>query len=259
MIGGPPAVRPPEPRIGAPGRRRDLAGTGTAAGTAAGTPAGTADPDRTGFAAALVPGAGSGRHWLVQADGRWLPLPVRRWHGPAEPALHRVVDLCTGPTLDVGCGPGRATEAVARRGVPALGVDTCATAVRLTRERGGSALRRDVFDALPGEGRWAHVLLLDGNIGIGGEPAALLRRCAALLRTGGTALVEAEAPDTGGWSGLARLAYQPGRRGLIRRSPEFRWARLAVDQVHRYAPAGALAVRRVLPVDGRWFVELVRG
>ena len=31
-------------------------------------------------------------------------------------------------------------------------------------------LRRDLFAPLPGEGRWHHVLLADGNIGIGGDP-----------------------------------------------------------------------------------------
>ena len=39
---------------------------------------------------------------------------------------------------------------------------------------GGPALRRSVFDPLPGEGRWGTALLLDGNIGIGGDPRALL-------------------------------------------------------------------------------------
>ena len=47
--------------------------------------------------------------------------------------------------------------------------------------RGGAALRRDVFAPLPGEGRWYTALLADGNVGIGGDPVALLqpapRRC----------------------------------------------------------------------------------
>ena len=41
---------------------------------------------------------------------------------------------------------------------------------------GGPALVRSVFETLPGEGRWDTVLLMDGNIGIGGDPAALLGR-----------------------------------------------------------------------------------
>ena len=49
-------------------------------------------------------------------------------------------------------------------------------AVAQTPDRGVAAIRRNVFDALPGEGRWRTALLADGNIGIGGDPAALLRR-----------------------------------------------------------------------------------
>ncbi|MFB9234149.1 class I SAM-dependent methyltransferase [Plantactinospora siamensis] len=209
------------------------------------------------FAAVLGADARPRPYWLIRPDGRWTPLPVRRWHGPAEPAVRWLVARCAGPTLDVGCGPGRAVAAVARRGLPALGIDTSPVAVRLTRRRGAAALCRDVFEELPGEGRWAHVLLLDGNIGIGGDPAALLRRCAALLRPGGTTLVEVDAPGAGGWAGPAHLAYGRGA-GPARRGPAFHWAGLASDLVHRYVPAGALTVQNVLPVQGRWFVELVR-
>ena len=35
-----------------------------------------------------------------------------------------------------------------------------------------------MFEPLPGEGRWGTVLLLDGNVGIGGDPVALLERAA---------------------------------------------------------------------------------
>ena len=66
-------------------------------------------------------------------------------------------------------------------------------AVDQTRLRGASALVRDVNDRLPGEGRWGTVLLADGNIGIGGDPLALLQRCRELLRPGAVALVETSA------------------------------------------------------------------
>ena len=35
---------------------------------------------------------------------------------------------------------------------------------------------------LPGEGRWHHVPLADGNIGIGGDPVPLQRRFVELRR-----------------------------------------------------------------------------
>jgi hypothetical protein len=53
-----------------------------------------------------------------------------------------------------------------------------------------------VFDRLPGEGRWPHALLIDGNIGIGGDPTALLARIKALLLPqGGELLVETAADE----------------------------------------------------------------
>ena len=57
-------------------------------------------------------------------------------------------------------------------------------AVAHTVGLGGQALRRSVFEPLPGEGRWNTALLIDGNIGIGGDPDALLRRIAQLLAPG---------------------------------------------------------------------------
>jgi rSAM/selenodomain-associated transferase 1 len=210
------------------------------------------------FAAGVWEGAhdrpGAEPIWLVAADGWRSRLPVSRWRGGPEPAVRDLLDRCTGPTLDVGCGPGRLTAALAARGVTTLGIDTSAGAVAQACRRGGSALCRDVFAAVPGEGRWAHVLLVDGNIGIGGDPARLLRRCAALLRPGGSVLAELEAGDTGLWQGYAHLAYgHPARR-----TPPFRWARLGVGAVHRLSDTAGLTVRALLHRDRRWFAELVR-
>ncbi|MFC4145652.1 methyltransferase domain-containing protein [Micromonospora mangrovi] len=213
-----------------------------------------------GFDAALAEPAGrvgEHRHWLVLADGERLPLPVRRWHGPLEPALERLVQRCVGPTVDLGCGPGRLTAALAARGLVALGVDVSAGAVRLARERGAVALCRDVLGPLPGEGRWAHALLVDGNIGIGGDPLRLLRRCADLLRPGGTALVELAAPGAGLWRGRAHVV-SGGGDGREARGPSFRWARVGVELAEPLASAAGFRVADVLPAHRRWFVELVR-
>src|SRR5271166_2205996 len=100
--------------------------------------------------------------------GRALPLQVERWCGPADRTDEELLRRCQGPVLDIGCGPGRLTIALSERGIPVLGIDISDTAVARVREAGACALRRSVFDPLPGQGRWATALLADGNIGISG-------------------------------------------------------------------------------------------
>ena len=112
------------------------------------------------------------------SDGDRLPPHHRTWlGGDASTRVDRSVDealleRCTGPTVDVGCGPGRLTTALAQRGVPSLGVDVSAAAVEMTLRRGGQAIHHDVFAPMPDATTWTHALLADGNIGIGGNPGA---------------------------------------------------------------------------------------
>ncbi|MEV0808395.1 class I SAM-dependent methyltransferase [Micromonospora sp. NPDC050200] len=202
------------------------------------------------FAAALRGGQAEA-HWLVHPDGFRIRLPVDRWHGPAESATEAVIARCAGPTLDLGCGPGRLTVALTQAGLTTLGVDVSARAVALTRARGAVAVQADLFDPLPAEGRWAHVVLFDGNIGIGGDPVALLRRCRALLDARGTVLVELDPPGTGVWQGQVHVLS--GRD----RGPTFQWARLDTRAVPDTAASAGLVVREVFRRGWRWFAELV--
>lgn len=191
--------------------------------------------------------------WMLRADGRRQRLPVTRWMGTPDRADCVLLDACHGATVDVGCGPGRLTAALTARAVVALGIDTSATAVRMARHKGAAALRRSVFDPLPGESRWRHALVADGNIGIGGDPSALLRRLASLLAPGGTVLVETEPPGIGVRQECVRLVRAGSPAG-----PSFRWAWVAADALDPLARAAGLLPRWSRSYDGRWFAELER-
>ena len=189
---------------------------------------------------------------LVDGSGAAAVLPVAAWTASSTPGDDGLLDRCRGPVLDVGCGPGRLAAALLARGIPALGVDIAPGAVVLARARGALALARSVYERLPGERRWATVLLADGNVGIGGQPARLLRRVAQLLAPGGRLLVELAAPGSPSGPVTVRLVDDLGT------SDEFRWARLAVDDVERVAVAAGLVVAERWTQARRWFAAVVR-
>jgi SAM-dependent methyltransferase len=155
--------------------------------------------------------------------------------------------------LDVGCGPGRFVSALNRRGVAALGVDVAETAVALTRGQGLPALLRSVFHDLPGEGRWPTVLLLDGNVGIGGDPLRLLERVRSLLRQGGRVLVEADADPRA--DDLVEVRFTAAGRPV---GGPIEWAHVGIEPLHTYARLGGYSVSEVWTAAGRTFAALGR-
>jgi SAM-dependent methyltransferase len=193
--------------------------------------------------------AGQARPEIEHADGSRLPLAVDDWLHPS-PGDKSVLDKCHGPTLDVGSGPGRLTVALAERGVPALGIDITPYAVQMARTAGALTLLRDVFDRVPGTGRWMTVLLADGNIGIGGDPAALLRRICELLTPAGQAIVEVQPPG----SPLRQEQVRLRHAGLV--SSWFPWAYVGADQITGIAGEAGLSMTETWSAEGRWFVAL---
>lgn len=187
---------------------------------------------------------------LLTPNGARQPLPLARWFGDHDHGDESMLSRCRGATLDIGCGPGRLAAALTNRGIPTLGIDVSGVAVAMTRTRGSLALRRDIFGAVPGEGRWDHLLLADGNIGIGGDPVALLRRCRTLLSASGTLLLDLEPPGSGLLIEHVRLE-QSGRV-----SDPFRWCWLGVDSLPGVAAAAGLTVGAVWSANDRWQAEL---
>jgi SAM-dependent methyltransferase len=177
-------------------------------------------------------------------------LALDDWAAAATPGELDLIDDLPDPVLDLGCGPGRIVAALAARGVRAMGVDASPYAVQWAAAQGAPALCRSVFDPLPGQGRWGSVLLFDGNIGIGGDPVALLTRVRQLLGPDGQAMVEVGPPGSPTVTTTARLERDTETTAW------FRWAFVAADGIERLAAEARLRCVALKKVDQRWFAVL---
>ena len=191
-------------------------------------------------------------HELCLRDGHGVAMAGdgRRWLGPATAADERLLDHAVAPVLDIGSGPGRHLLALARRGVAALGLDVTLAAVRLARSRGAVVVHGSIFEPVPESGTWSTALLLDGNIGIGGDPAALLARVGDVIRPGGRILVELGPPGRTDGARRARLDHH----GCL--GPWFRWATVGENSLERIAAEADMVVSDTWRTDGRWFARV---
>ncbi|MFG2786491.1 class I SAM-dependent methyltransferase [Streptomyces sp. NPDC048419] len=194
---------------------------------------------------------GQGPLFLRRADGWLLLLEVERWCADADAVDLEVVRRCEGTVLDVGCGPGRLVAALAARGWPVLGIDVSEAAVARTLGLGGQALHRSVFEPLPGEGRWGTALLMDGNVGIGGDPGALLARMSQLLSPGGLLIAETVPDPNVDERVQVHVTDTRGATG----SP-FPWARVGTPALLRHARRTGWRATDQWTTGGRHFVSL---
>lgn len=194
--------------------------------------------------------AGSDLPVLRLRSGGHRPLPVHEWTADASPLEQGLLARIDGPVLDLGCGPGRLVAALAERGITALGVDSSPSAIGLARQRGAAVLERSVFDRLPGIGRWRTTILLDGNIGIGGDAARLLGRCGELLAPGGSALVEVDPP--GHPTEVVEVRLEMGDH----HGEWFPWALVGMDGLATVADAEGHRVAETWTESGRWFARI---
>jgi len=188
---------------------------------------------------------------VCERDGA-LDAPCGRWFGDAAAPDLSVVQRARSPALDVGCGPGRHVIALAEHGVSAMGIDVTPSALDAARWRGAPVLERSVFDRVPGAGRWASALLLDGNIGLGGDPVALLRRVASLVRPDGVILVEFDPPDAMNTERRVRFEID-GTAG-----PWFALATVGIDQLDGLSRQADLVTAEWWMVGERWFASLAK-
>lgn len=198
--------------------------------------------------------SGAGAELRATCPAWSCALPLRQWCAPVDDLEVAVLDRlraelpAVAAVLDLGCGPGRHSAYLTGQGLQVLGVDTSRTAVALTRAAGARALVADALGPLPAA-RWQGVLLLDGNIGIGGDPLLLLCRVRGLLAHDGRLLLELDADDVTGRS-LVQLCSG------ARTSAPFAWARLAAEDLSRAAALAGLAVLDRWDTGGRRFALL---
>ncbi|MFJ4294961.1 methyltransferase domain-containing protein [Curtobacterium sp. NPDC089689] len=210
-------------------------------------------------------GAGGGEPYAraLRSDGRLrltdpsrpgtvTTMDVGRWSAAADRVDRSLLDDADGPVIDIGCGPGRMLVAARAVGLPSLGVDVSAEAVAIARRSGGRAVQGSVFDPVPDEGHWDTALVIDGNIGIGGDPTALLARCRAIVRVGGRVVVETNPDRDADRAYTARVVDADGHE-----SAAFPWAETGLDALHGHAADAGLLARQSWTADGRTFCELI--
>ncbi|GAA2050126.1 class I SAM-dependent methyltransferase [Leifsonia soli] len=199
--------------------------------------------------------AGRGLLALVARDGSIedaVPLDVSAYLAAATDGERDVLGLTVGPVLDIGCGPARLVRAAIESGRIALGIDVSPAAIQHARSAGLPVLHRSVFDPLPAEGTWGAVALFDGNVGIGGDPIALLTRGSELLRPGGRMIVETHTDPERDAVFLAQLVHPAGAR-----SAWFPWAEVGARVASEIA--GDLGMEATtVTVAGRTFVLATR-
>jgi SAM-dependent methyltransferase len=187
---------------------------------------------------------------LESDDGRSFNVDCARWHGPLERADRLVLSRCRGPVLDIGCGPGRHVVALAERGMPALGIDRSPAAVEAAQGREAPVIHMSVFGPVPEPGWWGTALLLDGNVGIGGDVTRLLVRVSELLRPGGRVLVETSSPLARSDQARVRVRHRGGSGGW------FPWAWTTPADLQRQAATTGMSTEEVFPAQDRWFAQL---
>ncbi|MER5964619.1 class I SAM-dependent methyltransferase [Streptomyces sp. NPDC002057] len=195
--------------------------------------------------------AGRGPLFLRRDDGWLLPLEVERWCEAPDAADLSVLERCRGSVLDIGCGPGRLVAALTAEGRRALGIDISPEAVARAERLGAAALCRSVFDPLPAEGRWETALLIDGNTGIGGDPASLLRRLRQVVSRTGLVLAECAPVDV---DERCEVRVDDGRGG---RGTPFPWARVGARALSALATRTGWSVSESWTVAARPFLSLV--
>jgi len=183
--------------------------------------AGVIDRNADAFGAALVD----------YLEGRDVPeLALEALGGGVGPAMHpewffrqfeqwewldqQLLPLIgQGPVLDLGAGAGRASLYLQERGLSVTAVDASPGAVKVCQLRGVADVRLGDVNDPPDDRRWAGVLLLCGNLGLGGSwegNRTLLARLSELCAPGTVLVGDSVTPD-----GPAQVTLRIRYRDLV--------------------------------------------
>ena len=145
--------------------------------------------------------------------------------GAAHQALLRILGDGPGTLLDVGCGTGARTAALAARGWDVTGVDVSEDMLRRARERGVHVVRADAA-ALPFEdatfdavvSTWTHTDLADFPAAVT-EVARVLRRSGLFVYVGGHPCFVGPHSLFAGAKGIPELYTGYGKTGRYTEGP----------------------------------------
>lgn len=176
------------------------------------------DPSRDAFGTALLDYL-EGRdvpELVLEAEGgesgpamgpEWFFRDFQQWEWWDRVLLPLVTQ---GPVLDLGAGAGRAALHLQERGLRVTAVDASPGAVEVCRRRGLTDVRLGDVNDPPADLRWAGVLLLCGNLGLGGSWEGSRRLLARLaeLSAPGAVLVGDSVTPTGEPGVVLRIRYR---------------------------------------------------
>jgi SAM-dependent methyltransferase len=130
----------------------------------------------------------------------WFFRPFEDWDW-WERELLSLIEPDAGPVLDLGAGAGRASLHLQSLGHDVTAVESSPGAAEVCRRRGVADVRcADLNDPPTCDGGWGVVLLLCGNLGLGGSwdgNRALLRRLAERCAPGALLIGDSVEDDSG--------------------------------------------------------------
>ncbi len=125
--------------------------------------------------------------WFFRGFEQW-----ERWDRELLPLIEQ------GPVLDLGAGAGRAALYLQERGLHVTAVEASPGAAQVCRRRGVADVRLGDVNDPPADLPWRAVLLLCGNLGLGGSwkgNRRLLARLAELVTPGAVLVGDSVTPQ----------------------------------------------------------------